>query len=150
MAVKPTLTERELTEAQKKQQRKFREGSRYARQAIQDPAVRAAYEQRSKDGQTAYNVAMADYLNLPDIAELDLAGYTGGRGQRVVIQAIDDHLVADVQVAIYNQAGNLVEQGAAELADNGIDWVYTTQKANGQAKGSKLVVRASDFAWQYY
>ena len=49
-----------------------------------------------------------------------------------------------MQVAIYNQAGNLVEQGAAELADNGIDWVYTTQKANGQAKGSKLVVRASD------
>lgn len=45
---------------------------------------------------------------------------------RWVIQATDDRLVTDVQVAIYNQAGNLVEQGAAELANNGIDWVYTT------------------------
>ena len=144
VAVKPTPTDREPSEAQKNQHRKFREGSRYAKQAIQDPTMRTAYEQRAKDGQTAYNVAMADYLNLPDITELDLAGYTGGRGQQVVIQATDDHLVADVQVAIYSQAGTLVEQGAAELADNGTDWVYTTQKANQQPSGSKLVVRASD------
>lgn len=144
VAVKPTSTKREPTEKQKEQHLRFRKGSRYAQQAIQNPTLKAAYQQETRGGQSAYNVAMADFLNQPDITELDLGTYTGTKGHAFTIQAEDDHLVADVQVAIYNPAGNLLEQGPAELHDNGVDWVYTTQKAIGQPKGSKLVVQASD------
>jgi len=58
-------------------------------------------------------------------------------------------LVAEVQVSIYDQNGALLEQGDAQLSENGIDrgtsaWVYTTQKADNQPSSSKLVARAND------
>lgn len=144
VAVKPTYQQREPTEAQQAHHQKFRQGTRYARQAIQDPNLKAAYQQRARGGQTAFNMAVADFMNLPDITEMDLGVYTGAKGHAITITAEDDHLVADVQVAIYDRTGNLLEQGPAELHDNGIDWIYTTQKANGQPKGTRLVVQVSD------
>jgi hypothetical protein len=143
-AVAPEKKKRELSDAQKDHQLKFRAATKYAKTAIQDDNVKVAYEQRAKDGQTAFNVAMADYMNLPSISELGLDAYTGAKGQPVVIKATDDHMVAEVQVSIYDQNGALVEEGEAQLAENGLDWVYTTQKANSQPSGSKLVARASD------
>ena len=144
VGVKPVKTNREPSEAQKEHHRKFRAASQYGRQALRDDTLRADYERQAKNGQNAYNVAIADYLNLPHIAEVDLNAYTGARGHQVVMKITDDYLVADVQVAIYSKSGTLLEQGTAELHDNGMDWVYTTQKANAQPSGSKLVVRASD------
>ena len=144
VAVRPKTSEQEPTEGQKQQQNKFREANRYATQATQDPTLKAAYEQRTKGNQSAFNVAMADYLNSPDITELDLGSYTGSRGHQLRIKVTDDYLVTDVQVALYGPTGNLLEQGTAALHDNGLDWVYTTQKANAKPSGSKLVVYASD------
>lgn len=129
-AVAPAKSKRELTEARKDHQQKFRAATQYAKTAIQDNSVKALYEQGVKDGQNAYNVAMADYMNLPSSTELGLNAYTGAKGQPVVIKATDDYMVAEVQVSIYDQNGALLEQGDAQLAENDIDWVYTTQKAN--------------------
>ena len=144
VSVKPTPSERPRSEAQKAQQRRFKAASYYARQATQDPTQRAAYEQRARGLQNPYNLAMADYLNAPDITELDLSTYTGAPGNRLVVQAVDDHTVTEVTVAIYSRNGTLLEQGPAQLHDNGTDWVYTTQQANQTVKGSKLVVQARD------
>ena len=144
VAVKPTPTNREPTEQQKAHHQRFRRGTRYAKQAIQDPSTKAAYQQSARGGQSAFNVAMADFMNPPAITALDLDTYTGTKGHAITIMAEDDYLVADVQVAIYSTAGNLLEQGPAELDSNGVDWVYVTQRANGQPKGSKLLVQATD------
>lgn len=46
---------------------KFREAMLYARAALADPLKKAAYAARAKAGQTAYNVAVADYLRPPVI-----------------------------------------------------------------------------------
>ncbi len=144
VAVKPTSTNKEPTEKQKAHHQRFRRGSRYAKQVVQDPSTKAVYQQLARGGQSAFNVAMADFMNQPAITALDLGTYTGAKGHVISITAEDDHLVADVQVAIYDQAGTLLEQGPAELDGNGVDWVYVTQKANGKPKGTKLVVQASD------
>lgn len=144
VASKPTKTKRELSEAQKTHQRRFRAASRYAQQAIQDPDQKAAYQQQAPEDQSAYNVAIADYMNRPEIADLDLSTYIGGKGDALVVEVTDDYMVADVEVAIYSKAGALLEQGPAELDGNGVSWIYTTQKVNGQLSGSKLVIRASD------
>lgn len=144
VASKPTKTKRESSEAQKNHQRRFRAASRYAKQVIQNPDLKAAYQQQAPQDQSAYNVAIADYMNRPEIADLDLSTYTGGKGNALVVEVTDDYMVADVEVAIYSKAGTLLEQGPAELDGNGINWIYTTQKANGQLSGSKLVIRASD------
>ena len=142
VSARPTPSEHKLSEGQIAAQHRFQLATRYAKQAIQDDTLKSAYQQRAKGGQNAYNVAMADYLNPPRIAELST--YTGAKGEKITLQAIDDHLVTDVQVAIYTRQGNLLEEGTAQLQPNGVDWVYTTQKANAQIKGSQLMIRASD------
>ena len=149
VASKPTKRKRELSEAQKNHHRRFRAASSYAKQAIQNPELKAAYQQQAAADQSAYNVAIANYMNRPEIANLDLSIYTGGKGDALVVEVTDDYMVADVEVAIYSKAGTLLEQGPAQLDGNGISrgtpaWIYTTQKANGQLNGSKLVIRASD------
>ncbi|MEM9671594.1 MAG: hypothetical protein ACFB15_14980 [Cyclobacteriaceae bacterium] len=142
----PRKVEREPSEAQKEHHQRFRAATKYAKQAIEDEHLREAYQLRAKEGQNAFNVAMADFMHQPNISELDLEAYDGRRGQQVVIKAQDDHMVAEVQVSIFLQNGELLEEGYAHLDDNGSDWVYTTQRANDQPSGSKLVVKASDLA----
>jgi hypothetical protein len=83
-------------------------------------------------------------MHLPRVTGIDLNAYTGAPGHTITITAEDDHLVADIQVSIYNRAGNILEQGPAELHSNGVDWIYTTQQSNGQPRGNRLVVQVSD------
>ena len=144
VAVTAEKKKRKPSEAQARQLRNFRQAVAYSQQATQDPALKAAYEARAKGGQTAHNVAVADYLNAPTMDEPDLGSYQGAKGSQLILPVVDDHLVTEVSVAMYNQAGALVEEGAAQLHENGTDWVYTTQKQNTNVKGSKLIVRASD------
>ena len=144
VAVTPEKKKRKLSEAQKVQTRKFSTAIAYGKQAVQDPAAKAAYQAQAKGGQTAFNVAVSDCLNAPRIEEPDLSAYQGAKGSQLILPVADDYLVTEVSVAMYNQAGALVEAGAAQLHNNGADWVYTTQKQNANFKGSKLIIRASD------
>ena len=144
VAVTPEKKKRVYTEAQRKQTRKFRSAIVYGKQAIQDPTTKAVYEAQAKDGQSAFNIAVADYLNAPSIEELELGTYQGTKGSQFILPVVDDHQVTEVSVAMYNQAGALVEEGSAQQHENGVDWVYTTQKQNAKVKGSKLIIRASD------
>lgn len=144
VAVKAVQPEGVPTEGQVRQRRKFGQANRYAKQAMQNAPLKEAYEHRAKNGQNAFNVAMADYLNEPIIGDLEVGTYTGVKDSPISITVTDDYLVAGVEVVLYATNGNVLEQGDAELDENGVDWVYTTQKNNGALKGSKLVVRASD------
>jgi hypothetical protein len=51
-----------MTPAIKKQQWRFRHAARLAKLAIRDPEKRARLEAERKPGQTAYNVALSEYL----------------------------------------------------------------------------------------
>ena len=144
VAVKAVSNEGEPTEAQQQQRRKFGRAHHYAKQSMKDPSLKAAYEGQAKEGQSGFNVAMADYLNNPVIADLEGEEYTGAKDSPISVTVTDDYLVAEVEVALYSSKGDVLEQGPAELDENGVDWVYTTKKTNGQLKGSKLVVRARD------
>ena len=52
--------------------------------------------------------------------------------------------VQQVQLAIYNADGSLVETGDAAKQANEIDWVYTATVANDSTVGDRIVIRASD------
>lgn len=99
---------------------------------------------RAKAGQTPYNVALADCMTAPDISGVDLGLYNGAKGSQLLLKVSDDHMVAEVRVSIYDAQGALLEEGTAELHENGTDWVYTTQKQNARLSGSKLRISASD------
>jgi hypothetical protein len=144
IAKRALLKAHEQSEAQKNTRRRFLLGSQYAKKILQDPIMKEAYASRAKPGQSPYNVALADYMTAPEIAEVNLSAFKGTKGSTVTLQVIDDYEVTEVKVAIYDHQSGLVEEGMASLADNDIDWEYTTQKALTKVSGSSILVQASD------
>jgi hypothetical protein len=141
------LPDRSHTQSSSKQQsitKKFQEAVIYAKAAIKDPATKAAYDAVTTEGQSAYNVAIADLFNAPDIESIDLSGYTGKPGETIQIVATDDFMVKEVSVAIYNPDGSLVENGLAVADATHNHFIYTTTAINADLNGDKIVIKASD------
>lgn len=144
VSVKPKERTGEPTEVQKQHQGQFQEAILYAKTAITDPAKKAAYDDATTGGQTAYNVAVADFFHAPEIKEINVSGYTGKTGDAIKVKATDDFKVAEVSVAIYNADGSEVEHGLAVQSTNGVEWVYIATADNTSLDGDKIVVRVSD------
>lgn len=135
------------TDAQIAHGLRFKEATIYAKAALTDEDTRKGYAekaQNSGNGLSAYNVAVADFLNAPVIRKINLDVYSGQSGEEIVISAIDDFRVKDVTVEIRQSDSTLVEKGTAIAGANGLDWTYTTQSANASLTGSKVTVRVSD------
>jgi len=64
VASKPGPRTGELSEAQKEHQKHFQEATIYGKAALTNPATKAGYEAVASDGETAYNVAVADFFTL--------------------------------------------------------------------------------------
>ena len=139
VGTKPTFSEgRQFSDAQVTHHEEFREAVAYAKSA-KDLDI---YVQKAAGTpQNAYNVAVADWFNKPQIKELDVTGWNGGPGQTIRVRAMDDVQVAQVNVVITDNAGTVQEQGQAVQAD-GLWWNYTT---TGTApEGPRMVVTARD------
>ncbi len=134
----------EWTEAQQQHRLKFQEAILYAKSAIADETTKEAYKAVAKEGQTAYNVAVADFLNAPYINEIDISNYTGQPGSYIQLRAIDDFEVKEVTVSILNADGTELESGAAALQEGSIWWRYTATTANESLEGDKIIIRVSD------
>ena len=133
-----------FTEKQKKVTLKFQEAVFYAKNALNDVPTKEAYTNEAKVGQSAYNVAVADFFNAPEIDSVDFTLYTGQPGEKILVRATDDFQVKQVTVAIYNSDGSLVEKGDAQLDSTGLRWEYLTTTINEQLSGDKIVVQATD------
>jgi hypothetical protein len=140
----PKKSTQEWSEAQEKHRLRFQEAVLYAKGAIVDAATKEAYKTAASNGQTAYNVAVADFMNAPQIDEIDVSSYTGQLGSYIRIRATDDFRVAEVSVTILNVDGTEVEKGLAELQTGGIWWKYTATIVNESLQGDKIVIRVSD------
>ena len=120
--------DREFNPAQKAHQEAFRQAAAYAKVARTEDIYAAKAEGTAK---SAYNVAMADWFNKPQIIELDVKDWNGGAGQPIRIKATDDVQVARVSVVISDGNGTVYEQGIAHPLD-GLWWSYvTTTPTNG-------------------
>nr|WP_314290386.1 hypothetical protein [uncultured Capnocytophaga sp.] len=133
------------SERVKEHNAKFQQAVIYAKTILKDPAMKEAYqlEANKKVGLTAYNVAVADLFNAPEIKEIDLSRYTGQIGDPIKIRAYDDFKVKSVTVHIYNSDGSLLEEGSASEQD-GV-WIYIATLANSSLSGDKIIIRASDY-----
>ena len=139
-----SASEGEPTEAQKTVQSRFQQAIIYGKTAVADPDTKAQYEQKKSAGQSAFNVAVADYFNAPDIQEIDVSAYTGQVTSTIRVRATDDFAVKVVFIHIANADGSLVEEGDAVLQANGVDWVYTATQTNESLDGDRVTVKVSD------
>ena len=99
----------------------------YAKKAIKNSELKAAYQAAAKDGQTAFNVATSDALNPPEIKTILTDNYHGSPGDTIIIQATDNFKVDQVVVSIHLATGDLFEQGNASLQHDTADWLYTAK-----------------------
>jgi hypothetical protein len=120
---KPTFKEdRTFSAAQLEHHQEFREGVIYAR-ANKDLEVYK--EKAAGTPQNAYNVAMSDWFNAPEIKVLDTSAWSGQPGEVIRVWAIDDVKVNSVSVEITRPDGTLLEKGEAVQVD-AMWWDYTT------------------------
>ena len=133
------------TAKQLAQRQRFQEASVYAKAQLQDPDIKAEYE-ASKDNRlmSAYAVAVADFLQAPDIQEIDLSDYNGDPGDTIRVRVTDDFRVDAVRVIITNGDGSQVEAGDAVQQQNAVDWVYTATTNNASLDGDKIIIQAFD------
>jgi hypothetical protein len=132
------------SEAQRAHRRKFQRAILYANAATADPETEANYASKAKPGQSARNVATADFFHAPDIDAVDLSGYHGVAGDVIRIEVTDDFSVKEVKVVIRNHDGSLVEEGFAKQGAAGYEWTYTATSDNDVLDGDRIEVFASD------
>ncbi len=139
VGIKPVFPEnREFSPAQLAHQENFREAALYAKDAKQ---LEVYVKRAEGTPMHSYNIALADYLQPPEIKELDLSAWTGGIGDTIRIQAVDDVEVKLVNVAITDENDAVLEQGPAVKEEGGW-WTYqTTITAGGNPK---VMVTAED------
>lgn len=141
----PLLDEdREPTTEQLAIQEKFREAVRYAKGAVKNEAIKAAYAAKAERGQSAYNIAFADYFSIPKVNTIDTTAYQGAIGNKITVVATDEFKVAAVQVAIYTMDNELVEQGAAVFNEEDQEWIYTAKEDHIALEGSTIKATAKD------
>jgi hypothetical protein len=144
VAAAPEVNENRLpTTAQQAVQEKFAKSVAYAKLAIQEPTVKAAYKAKALRNQSAFNVAFSDAQNAPIVTALITDGYTGAVGNTIVVRADDDFKVSSVKVSIRNSNDEEIEEGAAVL-NAGDLWLYTTTQANPNLSGTKIKATAFD------
>ncbi|WP_310396609.1 hypothetical protein [Hymenobacter sp.] len=133
------------TAGQTAQRTEFQQAVIYAKGQNQDPAVQAAYGAEAKaQNLSVYNVLLRDFMQAPNITDVDLDEYTGQVGELIVVTADDDHAVKSVAVKIENSDGTLVEEGPAQRQADPNLWHYRTTAPNASLAGDKITVTATD------
>ena len=117
--------DRAFSQAQLAHQQAFREASAYARlmQAEEIYIVKAKRETKS-----AYNLALSDWFNPPQILEVDLSGWSNGSGGAIRVKAQDDVRVQGVKVSITDENGTILEAGQAQEV-GALWWEYRPSQA---------------------
>lgn len=144
IAKRPRPKSTPATEAQIAVQERFFNGALYGKAVIADPARKAVYQAKTNGYQSAYNLAVSDFCKSPEIKVCDSDNYSGEIGDKIRIRAIDDFKVESVRLEITDSTNSTLEEGAAQLDENGVDWIYTTTAENPFLPGTKLIVSATD------
>lgn len=122
---------------------RFRKAAQWARQVLLRPDYYERYAALAKvrNEESAFNLAITDYLHAPGISTIDATGFS------IYILAFDATGVQRVQVEIRTDTGETIESGEA-LREAGTpllaQWVYVLRQRNGYPPGARAVVTASD------
>jgi len=146
VADRPRITTKQPSAIQMEIRERFKRATRYAKSALKDLVLKARYQLAAKSGQSAHNVAFADYQKSPEFYdEVSLASYSGTVGDEIVVSVIDDFKVSTVYLEINAPGGAILEEGYAVQSENELDWIYTTTVANSEVAGTQIIFTATDY-----
>ncbi len=113
----------------------------YAEFACEQPV----YQSRAiGTANSAYNLAVADYLVKPQILDIDLRGWGLGLGRIIQVQAKDDFMVLSVRLVIREGDCVLEEGEAVQSEENNLFWNYSTKTTIARKPGLILEAFAYD------
>jgi len=95
-------------------------------------------------GQSAFNMAIADWFTDPEIKEIDAIDYTGVVASVIKIGVIDIVKVQSVKVSITAASGTLLEEGSTVFDANSQQWLYAAVQNNATPAGSNIKATATD------
>lgn len=93
---------------------------------------------------SAYLLAVADYLEKPTVLDVDLRDWSEGVGQKIHIQAKDNFMVLNVRLVIREGDCILEEGEAVQSVSNSLVWTYTTKTYVAREPGLTLDAFAYD------
>lgn len=144
LTIEPVKNSKTCTENQEKIRERFRTGASWAKDILKNPDLYELYLSKSRDGKTPYTVALTDYLRPPKILLIDTANYTGAEGDEVIVSAVDDVKVMQVEVAITGANGVQVENGVCTRSQFGNFWTYVATAGVETTAGLTITARATD------
>ena len=144
VATAPEKQDRIPTTKEKAHREKFGRAILYGKAVVKNPEQKTLYETQADENTSAYNVAVADFMNAPMIDEVDVSLYTGEIGSTIRVRATDDFMVSSVNVKIENPDGTLAEEGLAVADETGLDYIFTAKKKNASLEGDKITIEVND------
>ena len=144
---KPNRT-KERSQAELDHQERFQEAVDFGKSAMVDPVLREFYEPIAQARKiTIYALAVGDFLSEPEFKPLNLSKYQGQVGDPILIRAIDDLGLADVDVKIVSQEGTPIESGkAVETGVHSGKWTYTATQPVARGTDVFIEVKGVDHA----
>lgn len=133
-----------FSESQLEVQSKFKEASEWARRALSNPDNRKFYRSIATGGQSAFNMAIADWFTDPEVKEIDLTDYTGVTGSIIKVLVSDIIEVNSVKLVITFADGTPVEEGNAVFDASNQQWLYAASQNNMTPGGYKVIATATD------
>ncbi|MCF6402866.1 hypothetical protein L3C95_10050 [Chitinophaga filiformis] len=140
MATKRGPSRKKPTQKQLEARERMTIASARAQLMMADPEVKAYNASLAGPGQNAYNMAVKDAYNSPEIQSIRL------EKEEVVVTAKNEFRVAEVEVKVVDADGVVTESGRAVLGWNGVDWHY---KATALPAGGKVVVEVENLPGRY-
>ncbi|MEI6682442.1 MAG: hypothetical protein WCO44_07430 [Bacteroidota bacterium] len=132
------------SESQLQVRHKFKIASRWAKEALQDPATLASYTAMASGMKSPYVIAVTNYLCPPEIKQIITSGYTGNTGDTIRVVVAGDFMVTGVHVRIKDASGGDIEQGPCTEDLSADCWVFTADKTITGIKGLTVTAEAFD------
>lgn len=136
-----------FTAGELQSQHRFADAVAYIKRIKATPDVYGSYQHLAQEThQRACDLAMADFLNAPEIRDVDTSGFMGQPGNKLLIHASDHTGVQEVRVLITDLNGLPLEEGPAFLDDAPGRWVYSIQGRIVSEQFALIQITATDLA----
>ncbi len=143
---RPVKTTKAPTAELKAVREKFAKAIIYAKMVNDvDDDVKAGYQAKTEPGQSAFNLAFADYMKAPVFVEAPaFSEYSGQQNASLEVLVKDDFKVTSVHFSVLDADGIVLESGEAAGTGDSPLWVYQTTAEHADLAGATVKIVAKD------